>query len=187
VTTALALLPWLLAQAVVEPPRTVNGIELGDADDFATPGPATVCMEQMTVTPRQGETAYLSYSGIHAGSIRLVLTDGDYVEFAHGDNWADQRPGGQRPAYVDDKVRIYRFEDGREVRYQVFAPSEWDQGRQRAVVLITGTGLSGNRFDERIFDRMSLTGGGDMHCDRRYGYGWDSILGDEPIETTEPE
>ena len=183
----LALVPWILAQAAGEPPRTVNGIELGEAEDFATPGPAMVCMAEMIISPRQGETAYLSYSGIHNGSIRLVLADGDYVDFAHGDAWADQRRGGQRPAHVDGEVRYYRFEDGREVRYQVFAPSEWDEGRLRAVVNISGTGLSGNRFDERILDRMSLAGSDEARCDRQYGYGWDIILGDEPIETTASE
>jgi len=171
-----------MAQGAAEPPRTVNGIEIGLAADFATSGPARVCMEQMIVSPRQGETAYLSYSGIHAGSIRLVLADGDYVDFAHGDTWADQRRGGQRPAHVEDEARYYRFEEAREVRYQVFAPSEWDD-RRRAVVNVSGTGLSGNRSDKRILDRMSLGGADETHCDRQYRYGWDVILGDEPIET----
>jgi len=187
VSTILAAFLPILAQSAVEPPRTVNGIELGDAENFATPGPAVVCMDRMTISPREGETAHLSYSGIHAGTIRLILADGDYVDFAHGDAWADQRRAGQGPAHVDGELRYYRFEDGREVRYQVFAPSEWAEGRRRATVNISGTGLSGNRFDERLFDRMSLTAGDEANCDRRYDYGWDIILGDEPIETTESQ
>ena len=74
----------------------MNDIVIGEPDDFVTAGPASVCMREMVVTPWSGEKAYLTYSGIHNGSIRLVLADGDYVEFTYGEIFLDRHSPDQR-------------------------------------------------------------------------------------------
>lgn len=178
----------ILAQVAVEPPRTVNNLELGDAEDFATPGPATVCIREMVVSPQAGETGYLAYSGIHNGGIRLILSDGEFVEFTYGEIWRDQRKPGQRTALRTEGMRVYRYDaDQREVSYQVHVnlpATEWDDGGWQPLVNVSGTALAGNRNDTRLFDRLSFNLDVEAACDRRYNFGWGVLLGDEPIGET---
>lgn len=179
----------ILAQAAVEPPRTVNGIELGDAQAFATTGPATVCMREMVIAPQAGKTAYLAYSGIHNGGIRLELADGKFVEFTYGEIFRDQRKPGQRTSLRTDGMRVYRFDDDRgpDVEYQVHVNlpgTEWDDGGWRPLVNVSGTGLNGNRTDTRLFERLSFNLDAQTPCDRRYNFGWGVILEGEPIDET---
>jgi hypothetical protein len=185
----LGVIMPLLAQAAVEPPRTVNGIELGDAEDFATVGPATVCIREMVVTPRSGETAYLAYSGIHNGGIRLVLADGEYVDFTYGEIFRDQRTPGQRMSLRTDGMRVYRYDDDRgpEVDYQVHVDlpaTQWDSVGWEPLVNVSGTALAGNRSDTALFARLSFNLDVEAACDRRYNFGWGVILEGEPIDET---
>ena len=185
----LGLILPILAQGAVEPPRTVNGFELGDATDFASAGPATVCMREMVITPKSGETAYLAYSGIHNGGIRLVLADGEFVEFTYGEIFRDQRRPGQRTALRAEGMRVFRYDDdrGREVDYQVHVnlpATEWNDGGWQPLVNVSGTALAGNRTDTALFQRLSFNPDVDARCDRRYNFGWGIILEGEPIDET---
>lgn len=179
----------ILAQAVVVPPRTVNGIELGDAEDFATAGPATICIREMVVSPRSGETAFLAYSGIHNGGIRLVLADGKFVEFTYGEIFRDLRKPSQGTSLRTDGMRVYRHDDDRGpgVEYQVhveFPPTEWDDGGWLPLVNVAGTALSGTRADTHLFERLSFNLDPKAACDQRYEFGWDIIIDGAPIDRT---
>lgn len=182
----LTLLLPLLAQATVEPPRTVNGIELGDAEEFVTPGPATICMREMVISPREGEKAYLAYSGIHNGGIRLVLADGEYVDFTLGEIFRDLRRPDQGPTIRKDEMRVYFFESGPDLTYQAFAIPEWEEadGRWQPLVNVTGTALAGNRSDHPLFERLSFNWDTRASCDRRYDFGWGVLLEGDPIDVT---
>jgi hypothetical protein len=185
----IGLLIMLAAQAAVEPPRTVNGIEVGRPENFATHGPARVCMRDMVLSPREGETAYLSYSGIHNGGLRLVLANDEDIEFTLGEIFIDQRRADQGPTFRTPEMRVYLIERGSEVFYQIHGRVEVDDGewRWRPLVNVEGSALGGNRRDDDIFRRLSLDGDKGAHCDRRYNFGWGVILGDETIDSTEPE
>lgn len=179
----------MLAQAAVEPPLTVNEIELGRAEDFATAGPATVCMREMVISPQPGETAYLTYSGIHNGGIRLVLADGDYIDFIYGEIFRDQRTSGQRTALRTEGMRVYRYDDDRgpDVDYQVHVDlpaTGWGDGGWQPLVNVSGTALADNRADTRLFDRLSFDLDVEAACDRRYNFGWGVIREGEPIDET---
>ena len=179
----------MLAQAAIEPPLTVNEIELGDAEDFATAGPATVCMREMVIAPQAGETAYLTYSGIHNGGIRLVLAGGDYVDFTYGEIFRDQRKSGQRTSLRTEGMRVYRYDDdrGSEVDYQVHVDlpaTDWGDGGWEPLVNVSGTALAGNRSDTGLFERLSFNMDVESACDRRYNFGWGVILEGEPIDET---
>jgi hypothetical protein len=179
----------MLAQAAVEPPRTVNEIELGDAGDFATAGPATVCMREMVIAPQPGETAYLTYSGIHNGGIRLVLSNGEYIDFTYGEIFRDQRKSGQRTSLRAEGMRVYRYDDDRgpDVDYQVHADlpaTDWSDGGWQPLVNVSGTALSGNRNDAHLLERLSFNLDVEAACNRRYNFGWGVILEGEPIDET---
>lgn len=183
------LLP-LLAQAAVEPPRTINDIELGEPNDFATLGPATVCIREMVISPREGETAYLAYSGIHNGGIRLVLANGKDIEFTYGEIFRDMRRPGQGTSVRAKDMRVYLYDDEREVRYQVHVllpESEWSDGGWQPLVNVAGTALTGTRSDARFFERLSFNWDAGVQCARRYAFGWDQILEGEPIDQTDAQ
>lgn len=180
------LLPLLVA-AQAEPPTTVNGIEIGAAEDFATRGPARVCMREMVITPGEGEVAYLDYSGIHNGGIVIRTADDRIIRFTLGEIYVDRRRPDQGPVIRDAERRIFRFEDDRFVKYMVFVVRPGEEGEWRPLVSISGEGLGGNRADIRFFDRLSFDWDGSGHCDRTYNFGWGVILGNEPIDVSESE
>lgn len=185
----IGVVALLAAQAAVEPPKTVNDIEIGTPEDFATPGPATVCIRDMAVSPREGETAYLAYSGIHFATIHLVLADGDAADFTLGENFIDLHKPGQGPMIQNGDIRVYFFEQGPEVSYQVHARFETDEGDRGWTprVRVEGSALGGNRRDRDIFRRLSLDGESRPNCDRRYDFGWGVILEGDPIDATETQ
>lgn len=174
----------VLTQGAVEPPRTINGIELGAAERFATPGPATVCMSEMVIALREGETAFLAYSGIHSGRIRLVRKDGRFAEFAVGDAWRDARRAGQGPVFRKASMRIYLTTDGQDIRYQLHdvPRTEWSDGSARPLISISGSALVGNAADDDLLQRISFDWDHTVTCDRSYNYGWSVIMGYDPID-----
>jgi hypothetical protein len=175
----------LLVQVTVEAPRTVNGIELGPADDFATTGPARVCMREMVISPRAGETAYLAYSGIHHGGIRLVLANGKDLEFIYGEIFRNMRRPGQGTSIRAKDMRVYLYDDENGAQYQVHVllpETEWSEGGWQPVVNVRGTALMGNRADAQLFERLSFSR--NVDCDRQYNFGLDLILDGEPVDQT---
>ncbi len=184
--TPAILLP-LLAVVQVEPPTTVNGLEIGPAEEFSTPGPARVCIRQMVISPQEGEVAYLDYSGIHNGGIAIRTADGRVIRYTLGEIFADHRRPDQGPVIRNTERRIYRFENGRFVNYMVFAIRPGEEPEWRPLVLISGEGLGGNRADNRYFDRLSFAWEGSDRCDQAYNFGWGVILGNEPIDASELE
>jgi len=139
-------------------------------------------MNDMVLKVQAGETAYLQYSGIHDGRIRLMLADGDFVDFVPG-SWADQRRADQGPAMVIDGNRFFAFEYRLETSYVVFVHDEEAGGGFRPAVRIEGTGIAGNRSDRVILRQVSPKGGYESHCDRRYAYGWDVVNGEAPLDS----
>ncbi|MEO5706763.1 MAG: hypothetical protein ABIT10_12685 [Alteraurantiacibacter sp.] len=174
----MALLPTA-ALAQSENPTTVNGIEIGPAADFATSGPARVCMQDMVILPQVGETAFLNYSGIHNGSIRLRLANGEDIVFTLGEIFRPQTTPAQGPVWIEGGMRYYAINDGPELFYQVMRLDEED-GRYRPAIHIAGSALSGNRSDRRWVDRVALEID-PQNCTRTYNFGWGVIFGEEPV------
>jgi hypothetical protein len=180
-----ALLPLLATAFTPEPPTTVNGQVLGAAEDFATLGPARVCLQDMIVSPRDGETVYVEYLGIHDARLRLVLADGTHVMLTQSDAFQDQRKPEQEPAIQRLAQRYYLIRDEGARRYQMVS-LEGESGEGQYVLFLAGTALSGDLSDEQIFDRLSFSAGEERQCDREFGYGWDGVSWTRPAPT-EPE
>ena len=175
------LLPLLAAAATYtpEPPTTVNGQVLGDAEDFATVGPARVCLKDMVVSPNKGEVVYLEYLGIHDARLRLVLVDGTYLSLTQGDAFQDQRRQQQGPA-IKRPGRSYYLIAGQALpRYQMVTV-DGASGESSQMLFLSGTALSGRQSDEAIFDRLSFGADQVKQCDRRFGYGWDGVFWTRP-------
>jgi hypothetical protein len=171
----VAALPLLAAAFTPEPPTTVNGQVLGAAEDFATAGPADVCLQDMVVSPRAGETVYVEYLGIHDARLRLTLADGTFVILTQGDSYRDQRSRDQQPAIERDPQRYYLIGEGSARRYQmVTLESDSDEGQY--ALFLSGTALTGTRSDEKLLDRLSYGAEKGRHCDREFGYGWDGAF-----------
>jgi hypothetical protein len=178
--TALLLLS---AQSGAEPARTVNGQELGPAEQFTTPGPATVCMRQLVLRPRAGERVLLNYSGIHNGTLRLILKSGSYVDFTDGEIFIDQHKRGEAPVTARADMDIYLVRDQRpEVRYQLEGTGRRTEDYAPPRVMVTGPGLVADRVDDRLFDEVSFADPKAVKCDRRYQYGWGVLLEGEPFD-----
>ena len=166
-----------------EPPTTVNGGELGPADEFAIKGPATVCMYQLVVRPAEGQSVQLTYSGIHYGSLALTLANGEQVEFTDGDNFLDQRKGRQVPLWRQGAMDVFLLEhQGRNVRYQIEGRGTENRWGEAPRVMVEGAALRGDRSDRKFLETVSFEGPENVQCDVRYNYGWGVILGNEPLE-----
>lgn len=176
----------LAAQSAAEPARTVNDQELGPAEEFTNDGPAVVCMRDLVIRPRAGQSVQLGYSGIHAGTLRLFLENGKYVDLTDGEIFRDQRRAGQGPAERRDDMRIFLVADeGSDVRYQLEGTGEETTDYSPPRVMVDGPGLAGNRSDHAVFEVVSFERPESVQCDRRYAYGWGVLLEGEPFSTRE--
>ena len=178
-----AALLLLAAQSAAEPARTVNGAELGPAEQFTTRGPATVCMRELVIKPRAGQAVQLSYSGIHAGTLRLFLENGQYVDFSDGEIFVDQRQRGESPVDKRPTMEIYLVRDQRpEVKYQLEGTGTRTNDYSPPRVLVSGPGLVADRTDDRLFEEVSFAEPERVTCDRRYEYGWGVLLEGKPVD-----
>ncbi|TIX49691.1 hypothetical protein [Alteraurantiacibacter aquimixticola] len=155
-------------------PMTVNGHVLGKAEDFATRGPATVCMEGMRVTVAEGETAYLEYLGIHNGRLRLVLANDSALILAHGDSWADLRRDGQQPSFHHQNAVYFQIDSTSD--YQIFLTTEDGALHRSPVLNLHGSALKGTGEDVEAVERVTFGQPDWNGCDKRFGYGWDGIV-----------
>ena len=166
------------------PPRTVNGQILGSVEDFADHGPARICLESVAIDLSAEETATLQYAGIHSATLR-VTTGARYYELTHGDTWANRKRGRsvlERPGFS-----ILRARGSAKARYVLWAATEYSDGERIPVVWIGGTALRGDVQDLPILSRIGYQTTTPADCSRRYGYGWDMLLGDEPVSQRKDE
>jgi len=181
-TSAIMVILAMMQSA--EPPRTVNDIELGSAEDFTTHGPATVCMRNLLVRARAGETVQLVYSGIHHGSLRLNLSDGSSIEVSHRESILDQRLGHEAPRWEQGGMQFFRVESSeQDVRYQFNVSSSDTQEDSRPQGFISGANLDGSENDRNYMSGLGSENPRTAICDTRYRYGWLVLMGDEPLES----
>ena len=179
-TTILLL---LAAQSAVQPARTVNGQELGTAEEFATRGPATVCMRELVIRPRAGQAVQLGYSGIHSGTLRVILENGAYGDFTDGEIFIDQRKRATGPVATRPGMEIFLIHDQRpKVEYQLEGTRPQTDDYSPPRVLVSGPGLASDRTDDRLFDEVSFADPESVTCNRRYQYGWGVLLEGEPFD-----
>jgi hypothetical protein len=153
----------LSLQTAAEPPRTVNDAVLGPAESFTTPGPATVCMRQLVIRPRTGQRVQLLYSGIHAGTLRLYLEDGRYVDFMDGEIFVDRRQRGEAPVAARPDMKIFLTMDQRpKVNYQLEGTGQRTKDYAPPRVMASGPGLASDTIDDRIFDEVHRSSGSQM-------------------------
>ena len=170
-----------------EPPKTVNGIELGAAEEFTNIGPAKICMRELVIRPLQGQSVQLLYSGIHVGTLRLTLADGSYIDFSDGEIFQDQRRRGQTPELVRDDMKVFRIRrQNSDSVYQLEGAGRRNDDDTPPRVMVSGTALKKSRADWRLFDLMSIEDSATADCDRRYSYGWGVILEGEPVMINNP-
>jgi len=177
-------LTLLFAGAQLEPPKTVNGIILGKAEDFTTPGPARVCMRELMITARSGESVSLGYSGIHHGTLRLNRGR-SWVEAALGEIWAQP---AQRGDVIERRDLSYVADSSTEtkLRYGLYAHDDF-YGEHRALVWIEGPSLTGDERDRSVLRRIELRSDRSPPCDVTYNFGWPVIFGEEPVIESKSE
>jgi hypothetical protein len=168
------LLPLLLVQAA-DPPRAVNRAAPGQAKDYATRGPARVCVGTTMVDLLAGETAYLDYLGIHGGGVRIVGPKGRF-SVTDGNLWL--RPKHPK-LFKDERGRIVeRRRRGGRSSYFLYARFGQEQGKERPKVLIEGDALGKGRASA-VLARISFAEKKATGCDRAFDYGWETLIGEE--------
>ncbi|MEQ1510281.1 MAG: hypothetical protein ABL909_07785 [Sphingopyxis sp.] len=174
------LISLFLLAAQVENPTTVNNQSLGTAEDFHTAGPARVCISNVSIDLLGGEHAYLQYSGIHRGIVRVLGAEG-FVDVTLGDSWRYDREEGEL-VYRRGRSRYYRVRRGGEWKYGLFTPTDYSDGVRELSADISGTAILGNEMDLPMVRRITYSDSTPTGCVRHYNYGWDVILGDAPLE-----
>ncbi|MFO6448152.1 hypothetical protein ACLBKU_13530 [Erythrobacter sp. NE805] len=177
---ALALLA--LALQAAPPARTVNDAELGPAEAFTTHGPATVCLRELVVRAGEGESVQLSYSGIHYASLILTRRGGDTLELTEGESFKNRRERRQRTEWRQTGMALYRVDRLGEVEYQLEGEAISGRWGSAPRAFVKGKGLRGDPTDRQRVKGVSFEPADAVHCDRRYDYGWDVLLGDAPLD-----
>jgi hypothetical protein len=166
----MLLFAIVLAQAVpaIEPPRGVNDSVIGTVEQFKVAGPARVCMVQGGIDLIAGETAYLSYLGIHAGKLRIVGPANDF-SVSEGDIWAAPRTKrhGVKGAEL---LNVARFGSKDRPRYAVYGRTDFSPDKDRLMIWVDG--LRGGAEDVGFLQRIRATVTAKESCQRRFVYGW---------------
>jgi hypothetical protein len=179
-----AFLPLTMFLQLAEPARTVNGSELGPAEEFSTVGPATVCLRNLVIRAGEGDSIQLSYSGIHNGTLRLILANGESLEVTEGEIFVDRRKRRQRIVWQQTGMEFYRVDRrGAGVEYQIEGSGRVNDGEPAPRAFLTGEALTGAQSDRDFVQGLSFEDPDAVKCDRRYQYGWGVILGAEPLDT----
>lgn len=184
ISVLLLLLPLPDASQEVAKPITVNGEELGAVEAFRNQGPGRVCLENAAFDMVKGEAAALQYAGIHSASIIVTGPEGNLL-VRHGDSWA--KPGKLTTVWQDGAQSIRRGGRGSRTEYLYFAPTEYSDGEAQLVLRVSGKVLKGNNSDLPRLHRLTLHSNAPDGCLRRYTYGWDMLMGDEPLSTGDKE
>lgn len=179
--TLLASLLLVGAFQDVETPRTINGQAIGSPKEFETRGPGRVCLQGATIDLVEGEAATLQYAGIHHATLIVTSPKGNLL-IAHGDHWAD-RGKGAVVIWRKDSQSIRRRGRGASVKYLYFSPTEYSNGEARLILIVSGETLKGNRRDLSRLRRLGISANPPDNCLREYSYGWDMLMGDEPLST----
>ena len=137
-----------------------------------------MCIENLMITALRGESATLSYAGIHHGALRLNRGR-SWIDATLGEIWIQPRRVGdviiRRPTtYIAD------VSGETSLRYGLFGYDEFYK-RSRALVFIDGPGLFGDQADRSILRRIELRQNDSPPCDVTYHFGWDMLLGDQPL------
>lgn len=179
------LLPLLDLPQQVEKPKTVNGQELGTVGEFQNRGPGRICLENAAFDMIASETATLQYAGIHSASLIVTAPEGN-LQVQHGNHWARS---GKRLITVWQKgtQSIRRHGRGSRTEYLYFAPNEYSDGEAALVLIVSGKALKGDNSDLPRLHRLTLHPNAPDGCLRRYTYGWDMLMGDEPLSTGKKE
>ena len=163
-----------LAAAAPEPPKGVNDSVIGTAEQFRREGPKSICLENTKFELVRGESSFLAYLGIHAGSIRVVGPKGE-IKITEGDAWA--KPKKTTRVYDTKNGFVERSGRGSRSRYLIHAPSDFAEGLVPRV-WVEGSAIRGTHADRQILDRLEVTAESPAKCDQRFGYGWDTLLGE---------
>jgi hypothetical protein len=179
----LTLLLFLIAVSQAPAPTTINGDTLGSPEEFSTAGPARICMREMAVNAKNGETVSLKYAGIHSGTLSLVSNEKS-VDFDHGEIWKKPKRKGKLIS-KSDEVEIYRTKRRNKLANLVWISAKDYDGKrtQQPVVWISGPLLDGGSGDWGILAGLDIRLSGHKDCDRTYAYGWGMLFGDEPLST----
>jgi len=181
---SLGILALLALAQTGEPARTVNGAELGPAADFTVEGPATVCLRELVIRPKAGQSVQLAYSGIHHGALRLGLADGTSLEFTEGESFRDQRSAGQRQLWRQTGMELFALGLSAEgPRYQMEGRGTKTRWNSTPRGFVSGPALRGDRRDRAILAGATFEPPDKVQCDRRFEYGWGVILGEEALDS----
>ena len=167
-----------MQRAPPEPPRTINGIVLGNADEFAVTGPARICLIHTSVDLQPGETAWLDYSGIHFGSVRISGPRGTFL-VEEGGMWREPEGSALVPDFRSRAVARYQGDGQRH--YMIYRASENDPNNDYPSVRVSGDAL-GRSHDLNILARIDVDQHDAASCRRRFNWGWGVIFGEEPLE-----
>ena len=177
----IATILAFVAAGAAEPPvpRTVNDIVLGEAADFESVGPAQICTDKLKFVLRQGERAYLEYSGIHDMRIAISGKFG-VLKISEGDAWAKPRNRNGLVLHTPD-LKFYDVGDDHEYRYLAYGKTTYSDGDFIPLIWVDGDALIGNRSDRKLLRRLELRDDTIGGCSVTYGYGWDVVMDGAPI------
>jgi hypothetical protein len=167
----LGYLLLIAALQTPEPPRTVNDEILGTAEEFATRGPARVCLMSTSIDLLAAETAYLEYMGIHSVGVRIVGPGGTFRVRVGA--WAKPR-SSFRTVRRSRNMKIQRHRVEGRSRYLFYARSEDDEGGMHRVAWVEGDAFDGSLRDRRIYERINVNLADINTCQRRFVYGWEA-------------
>lgn len=154
--------------AQIPPPRTVNDLVIGTAEEYTTAGPARVCMDNLMITARSGESVSLNYSGIHGGKLRLNRQN-SWIDVSLSEIF--RQPANRGPVILRHAADyVADASDETRLRYGLYGRSDFYDDL-RLLALSEGPSFVGDERDDSVLRRIELRRLDSPPCDVTYDFG----------------
>lgn len=139
-------------------------------------GPSLICFKYSTFALIEGEQVTAFSGGPEEMSIEISGPSGNY-EVSESEIFAATK-ASKRRVLSRDETRVYRVSSGNEVRYAIYGPTDFSDGKDHLLIWLSGNALRGTRKDASIYSRFEVKDPATVNCSRTFTYSWEFLLPD---------
>ena len=130
-------------------------------------GPKLLCFKYSTFSLLEGERVTDFSGGVEAMSLTIAGPSGVY-EVGESEIFAPAK-GAHRRVLANGKTSVYRIA-GKRLRYSVYGPTSFSDGKDRLVIWLSGSVLKGTIKDAAIYRRFDVRDTDTVTCEYRFTY-----------------
>ncbi len=139
-------------------------------------GPNLICFKYSTFTLIEGEQVTDFSASPEDMSLEISGPSGSY-EVSEGEIFAATK-ASKRLVLSREGAHVYRVSSKNEVRYAIYGPTDFSDGKDRLLIWLSGNALHGTRKDLTIYSRFDVRDPATVNCAHSFTYSWEFLLPD---------